>query len=296
MVRENVKDLVLERIASSIMLTALSYIKPGAPHRYSAHRWILSYSMMGLLMVNPILEACVRGEEVGRGEISARQARLAKIIVETYNVLLRKYKVLPPMPRVIPIFPILAISTSHTIVLRGRFEIPTFKNSVKTMLTACRGGELSELVGRLYRIGDSKVEEALRTNRIMESNVEPESITLLDVVEALSSIELSYKELINPRLTLRASKEILENYNLYGDLNAAIVRGYLELLESVGEVPAWAKRDIKRLLEEGNVGTKEGMKKLYELDKRFRDENLDYTYLLPLLNIATYMSLWGGLL
>ena len=286
---------VVEKIASSISLSALSYIKPGAPHRYSHHRWVLEYSTIGVTLLGPLAEAVQRGIKIARGDISSRESGVGRLILDSYNAVIQRYGTLPPLSHFIPALPVLAAASSHTLQYRGRISASALRSSIRSLLIGCRGRELAEVVRRLYNIGDSSIEGALRDSRISEASADAGNINMLDVFEALSKVELAYEELLNPNLILKSSRAMLDHYGKLRDVNSAVVRGYLELLRSVDSIPEWLGRNVDELLKSGAVGTREGFRKLYNLDRKAREESLDLSGLLPTLTLAVYIAAWEGL-
>lgn len=285
---------IAERIALAYTLSALSYIKPGAPHRYSPHPWLLDYATLGITLFSVSTEAASKGLMVGKGEISAREARVSKLILESLRVATQQYGKLPPLSYTIPTVPVIAASTSHAITVKGGFNLSTYRSSIRSFLIGCTGRDVADYVKWLYDVSSEEEVEVLREARVSEATAESGYITLLDVFEALAKTKRLYSELLHPETTWYVAKDILESYGKIRDPNLAVTRGYITLILELKLIPNNYMKGLREALNKGLISTKEGVRELYELDKTLRSSGVDLSDTLPLLTLSTFIALLEG--
>ncbi len=269
--------LAFESICKSVM----AYVKPGSIHRFSAHKSDVEYMLtVGYLAGAGASKLWRFGHDVSRG----RRSILEPVFSQTVGEVLSKsieWCGSAPGISISTVIPVLA--TALSIGLKGE---PQSINSTLSMLGSSDSKVLVECIRKFY----PNQYKLLYDKGYTSSFIERENVSVLEVLEVLSSGFKEYGLILDYNLVKNTSKVIMEDVKSSGSLNNSIVRAYLEVIREF--VDEEARKVINEVIKEGVMINRESARKLAILDARFRRSGVDYSYTTPLLAYACMIALY----
>ena len=265
----------------SMCKSVLAYVKPGSIHRFSAHRSDVENMLTISYITGSRASKVWRfGHEVSRGKRSILEPTFSQTIEE---VLSKSLEWCGSLPRIALSMMIPVLATDLSIGLKGE---PQSINSVLSMLGSTDSKILVECIKRFY----PNQYKLLYDKGYTSGFVERENVSVLEVLEALSTGFKEYSLILDYSLVKSASKTITEGVESGDSLNNSIVKAYLELI--VGFLDKSSRSIVEEVFREGVMKTRDSARKLAQLDAKLRKSGVDYSYTTPLLAYACILALY----
>lgn len=271
---------ILGNLIESVDLAVYSYVKPGAPHRYSLYEADLhKYVKTVTVSLESYQDAVQAGVKVARGATGFPKCGIGKIIS---NALLHSasklgtrswneiHLILIPVTTAASYAITAAKSMSLSIFAKGLSDVMMFSDVKDTVevykALRMHGGKYSTMIDELG-VTKSKLE--------IEKSSLSDLYTLLGEKDKLLNAFSKGSEI----LTSVASKftDILIDT---GDYNYASLTAYFDLLKSLEYVKIPTKKIDRSTAME-----------LLKLDREFKREGKNFNYLLPLLAATIFLGL-----
>lgn len=273
--------MVLRGLIDSVDLAVYSYIKPGAPHRYSLRfKDLRPYVALLTSALKNYLRSIELGVNVATGSIGFVDIGLGTLIRDSIQdcvSYLRRVQ-LPEFH----IFMIPAsIAASYTLKMKDKFVIQTYLNARKSLISYAGPQEVLKIYEALKSAG-SEVSKSLYESGLTSSKIIAESLSLEEFLNLLSS-RYQYLSFATTKYNyvLEASNVFIKEYEKEGDWNSSAVASYSTLLNVLGSDIRFPYR----------LEGKEDFKKILSLDVELSNKNIDYTPLISPLTEAVLISL-----
>jgi hypothetical protein len=274
-------SVVLRGLIDSVDIAVYSYVKPGAPHRYSLRfKDLRPYVALLTSSLRNYLKSIELGASVAAGSLGFVDIGLGILIRDSIqdNISYLKRVHLPEFH----IFMIPAcVAASYTLRMRDKFVVQTYISARKSLLSYTGPQEVLKIYEALKNAGGD-VSRALYESSLTSSKIISESLTLEEFLNLLSS---NYKYLsfatTKYNYVLEASNAFIKEYEKEGDLNASAIASYSTLLSALGTAVKFPHK-----LED-----KENFKKVLSLDVELSNKNVDYSPTLSPLTEAILVSL-----
>lgn len=285
--------IILKSMIEGVHLSVYATIKPGAIHRLRLDKKIEYYVSNTLSIADFIIEAIKYGEKVRRGDLAATNVGLGRLLAKSLR---EAYRWLPR--NVYPSFIVpqimYSLAISHSDIDSVIRDSGKLIRSLDLFLSTPSWKEIKSFIDTLRGVRREDMYEHLSSAGISHIAGIEGSISFRDVFRVLGSkwyafISLDTKE----NKVLEYVKKLLEYYKKYGDASSAIIALYLEMVKP--KLPSWAKPYVEQAFREGLMASKEGSKKLFELDLRLRKHGISYDEYTGLLGIVTGLAVYEGL-
>ena len=269
----------------SIARTMLAYIKPGAPHRYSADRGrleaLIDLALVASTRIDPLLDKAARLREarIGLPELG---------LGDHVNRATREF--FAWSERTERLAPAILLYTGLTLVAATIKDEPL--PEAQRMLLYLSPEDSAGLLEAL-RVADEKAYGTASGSGLSPRRVRDRGISLGDLMGLLEEAGLrEYGFLKEARTIQECSKTVHRGVEEGKGLNNSIVRGFLLLASNDAQNPL--RREVQRALEEGGMETPTSGRRLFELDKKAREEGVDLSYLLPPLTSCVLAAMLRG--
>ncbi|MEM4739986.1 MAG: hypothetical protein QXS63_02800 [Zestosphaera sp.] len=262
-------------------LAVYSYVKPGAPHRYSLRfKDLRPYVALLTSALKNYLRSAELGASVATGSLGFVNIGLGALIRDSIqdSISYLKRVQLPEFH----IFMIPAcIAASYTLKMKDKFVIQTYLSARKSLLNYTGPHEVLKIYEALRNSG-GELSRSLYESGLTSSKIVAESLSLEEFLNLLSN---NYKYLsfatTKYNYILEASNAFIKEYEKENDWNASAVASYSTLLNALG-----VNIKFPHKLE-----SREDFKKILSLDVELSSKNVDYTPLISPLTEAILISL-----
>ncbi len=262
------------RLVESLEMAAYSYIKPGAPHRFSARfRYIENYLITATSSLDIYGQAYEAGLGISSGKETLLTIGLGKMV---QTALARSHKRLGSRAQQAVNLVFIPVTVSVAYSLKQQNFIGSFKRMLRSLLQIDDPKDTVALFDgiKLY-CGEGLV---LAERGLTQSRLISERISISELLELLSPRvrELSFlMKKLNAILEVGSSIKTLLEKGL--ELNDVLVRAYVELAKTeVGEPFSGLKEVEQRVL--------------YEVDRELLKSGRDLSYLIVPLALALLLS------
>jgi len=287
-----VGKVVVNEVVEAFILSGFAYIKPGCMHRFSEHRELIDYITLGPKLYNILVKASEVGEKVALGKIGAPSAGLGRILSDAIKTIGGRLSRNTVFYDATVSLTITTMAASHALTMHKREVSEShIEKSLKLFLASSTGKDSSALVHVTRIVGPSKYVSLFNKADFTRTRVELENISLYEIFYTLTPISVPLKALIEFTPIVNAVKNIRKYYEKLRDVNSALVSTYILALLDLEKTPLWVRRELEHILSEGAMVSRASAKKLFEVDRKMRREKLDYNELLPILTIASAISL-----
>ncbi len=270
---------VIQALIDAVDASVYSYIKPGAPHRYSSatddlHQYVASVTSA----LNEYVKAVESGLNIAKGRLGLNNSGFGSLINEALKDN-RKSMGTAPLPEMHIIMIPTVLAASYAIGIKGRLELSEFGNALRGI--TMYGSERDSLsLYEALRNAGGDVGRALALTSITPGRIRTEGLTPYDILEEVGSKYpiLRYVTRRQGRITELAEKFIKDR--LEGvSLNNATVKLYALLLEETCGVKV-----------NPIVKGKEEFMKLLRLDRDLR-RRYDLKGLIAVLSAPVFIGL-----
>lgn len=273
--------VILRALVDSVDLAVYSYVKPGAPHRYSLRfKDLRSYVALLTSALRNYLRSAELGVGVATGSSSFLDVGLGTLIRDSIqdNISYLKRVQLPEFH----VFMIPAcIAASYTLKMREKFVIQTYLSGRKSLLSYAGPQEVLKVYEALRDAG-GEISRSVYELGVTSSKIVTEALSLEEFLNLLST-NYQYLSFVTTKYdyVLEASNTFIREYEKGSDWNTSAVASYVTLLNALGI-------NIKFPYKLEN---REDFKKSLNLDIELSNKNVDYTPLIPPLTEAILISL-----
>jgi hypothetical protein len=262
------------RLVESVEMAVYSYVKPGAPHRFSTRfRYIEDY----LLTLTSSLDTYGQAYEAGLGIGSGRETPLTiglGRIVQT--ALARSHKRLGSRARQSVNLVFIPVTVSVAYSLRQQNFVGSFRRMLRSLLQVDDPKDtLALFEGVRTYCGEGLV---LAERGLTQSRLVSERLSIGELLEVLST---SIRELnfltrkLNTVLEVGSTIKTLVEKGL--ELNDVLVRAYLELAKVEVGKPFTELKEVE-------------LRSLYEIDRELTKSGRDLSHLVVPLALALLLS------
>ena len=284
--------MVVNEIVEAFILSGFAYIKPGCMHRFSEHKELIDYITLGPKLYNVLVKASEVGEKVASGKIGAPSAGLGRLLSDAIKAIGGRLTKNSVFYDAIVSLTVTTIAASHALATHKReISESRIEKSLRLFLASSTGKDSSVLVHVTRTIGPSKYVSLFNKADFTRTRVELEDISLYEIFYTLSPISVSLRALLEFTPIINTVKNIKKYYEKLRDVNSALVSAYILTLLDLGKPPLWVKKELEYILSEGAMVSRASAKKLFEIDRKMRKENIDYNKLLPILTTASAIGL-----
>ena len=280
--------MVVGKTLTSLHVSLYSYIKPGAPHRYSLDNKPYEYMNLGLGLTDLLWDIARDFQRLSRGEIGLPDIRLGSRIDQALRKSLARYGVLPPLDLVFSI--VLSATTIAYGLVKREESVAGYKKALDDVLMASTSRDALEVFESLRRLGYHGEVELLELNGVSRSSIEVHGFKLPDIFSVLES-EYVFFQYASPykKIITEVADAIALEYDSSRSINNAVVRGYVELLLRE-KLPGEYKDRLRKIVELKLTRTRNGLKELYSLDKDLRGKGLTLEKLVAPLILAVAIA------
>ncbi len=270
---------IIRALMESLDLAVYSYVKPGAPHRFSPYFKDLHSFILTFTSALDIYAACVEaGFSVAEGRVGFTNLKIGDLLRDALRFSSRRLGA-----RNIPEFHVVmipaVIASSYAMKLGGRNFIENFRKGLNDALLFNDVSETIKVYESLKSYGGrySSIIEGLM---LTPTKIRLESVSIHDLYDEIGKEDPVLNYFTRKLSTLISSSNIFVNtYLKYGDANKAAVITYGNLVEELRNV---------RIL---NYLEKKSFTELLKLDKEMHSKGISLQYIIPLLCMSIFLGL-----
>lgn len=284
---------IVKALVSGVHLALYSSIKPGSIHRLRLDIDNESIYTNTLASMEYLVEATDLGERVRRGDLPATHIGIGNLVGRALREAYRwtPHRVYPDyiVPQIIYGF---ALSYSEPDSIIGDYG--RVKRGLDLVLRIRVWREIRAFIDSLRSIHRDDMVEHLEASGISSLSGVVSDIELADVARILGSRWPAFISMdLQSGEVLEYLKKLMNYYREYGNANNALVRLYLDMVWR--KLPDWAHRIVEDALKEGLMMSRNGSRKLFELDLKLRKQGLNYVEYTGLLAIIAGLAVYEGL-
>ncbi len=265
---------VLKALIDSLDLGIYSYVKPGAPHRFSTHFLDLhSYVRTITESLDTYVKAIKLGEDVGEGRLGLDRVSIGGLISDALKASAKvlSFKNIPEVHLVL--VPVVLVS-SYSLKIESSKDgfLRRFSSGLKDILLYTGPQEVIKVYEGLRSYG-GRYTEVIDYISITKGKILSERLSLIDFYSELGSKDFMLKFFSSKYDKLPTyARRFVETYVNSGDYNLAAINTYSHILnEAVNmnlNLVMKSRSDLLRLLK---------------LDKELISEGKNYSTLIPVL-------------
>jgi triphosphoribosyl-dephospho-CoA synthetase len=284
---------VVKSLLGGVHLAFYSSIKPGSIHRLRLDIDLESIYANTVSAIDYIIEATDLGERVRRGDLPATHMGIGNLIGRALREAYRwnPRHVYPDyiVPQIIYGFA-LSYSEPDSIIK----DYGKVKRGLDLVLRTRVWREIRAFIDSLRSIHRNDMVEHLEASGISGLSGVVSEVELTDVARILGSRWPAFISMdLQSSDVLEYLKKLMNYYREYGNANNALVRLYLDMIWR--KLPDWARSIAEEALKEGLMMSRDGSRKLFELDLKLRKQGISYVEYTGLLAIVTGLAVYEGL-
>ncbi len=284
---------ILKSIIQGTYLAIYSTIKPGGHHRLKIDKETHIMFTNTLSVVDYLIESIEYGEKIRRGDLTIASAGIGRLIAKALREAYRWNggKVYPSY--IVPQL-IYSLALSHSGIDSVIKDSGKLKKSLDLVLSINKWSEVKQVVEVLKSIHRHDMYEHLTSSGISHIAGIEGQINLYEVFRILGSRWYGFQSLdIYNYKIVDHVKTLLNYYKKLNDPENAVIALYLELVKE--HMPEWALKHVSDAWSKGLMGSKDGAKKLFELDNLLRKNNISFNQYTGLLAIIVSLGVFEGL-
>jgi len=269
----------LSALIDAMDLAVYSYVKPGAPHRYSTcYGDLHAYTATLTSTLTSYARAHELGTDIARGRASLNKSGIGELISNAIRDNRKRVSEPPMLDYHLIMIPVV-VAAAYSIKLDGKVALNTFAKGLKGLLMYS-GPEDTLLVYEALRGVSGKLGRAVALSDITPGRIRMENMSLMDLLDAVGKNYITLAYFVRHHTSLAELAEKFIDLHLKGfSLNDAAVTIYSLLL-----------KDIAGIQYSPVPKSKEDFLKLLKLDKEVcRKEKFDH--LIPLLSVPLFIGM-----
>lgn len=276
-----------------IHLAVYSSIKPGSIHRLRLDKEAKFLVSNTISVIDYIIEAIEYGEKVRHGELAFTSISIGRLLSKALREAYRWNRVSVYPSTIIPQI-IYSMALSHSNIDSFIRESGKVRNSLNYIMGIRKWSEIRQVLDALKSVRRNDMYEHLISTGITQLSGVEGNVSFAEIFRVLGSRWPTFTslDLINYRIP-EYVKKLLEYYKIYENAEHAIVALYLELIKD--KTPKWAQEIIREILSNKLVSTRDGIKKLFELDTRMRRERISFNDYIGLIAITASLAIYDGM-
>lgn len=270
----------LQYLIEAVDLSIYSYIKPGAPHRYSLHDEDLHKYMKTITTsLSLYAQACSLGESIAKGVLGTSSANLGKLISQAISASFSRLTSNAVVELHLMLIPTIT-AVSYVLTNERMMNLNVFRKIITSILMYSDVKDAVEVYSALKK--SDRYERFLIELGISEGVIRTNSMNLRNMYMALCRKVVPLSTLIDRLdVTIGMVSRFIKKYDETYDYNLATVASYIYGLEALYNITF--KLDV---IKERNV-----MNELYKLDRELRGKGYNFNDLIPVLCVSTMLSL-----
>lgn len=271
---------VLQYLMDAVDLSVYSYIKPGAPHRYSLYDQDLhKYVKTITTSLNTYIQAVNLGESIAKGLLGIPSANLGKLISQAISASFSKLTSNTVVELHLMLVPT-TVAVSHTLTNERVMNLNTFRKTITSIIAYSDVKDALEVYSVLKKL--DRYERFMIELGISEGVIRTNSMNLRNVYLALSKKVTPLSTLADKLdVVVGMVSKFIKTYDEAYNYNLATVASYLYGLEALYGISFKSE-----ILKERNV-----VNELYRLDRELRGKGYNFNELIPTLCVSTLLSL-----
>jgi len=269
----------LSALIDATDLALYSYVKPGAPHRYSTCYGDLHPYIVTLTSALPsYARAHELGVDIARGRASLNRSGIGELI---NNAIRENRKKIPEPPMLdyhLVMIPVV-VAASYSAKLDGKVTINTFTKGLKGLLMYSEPDDTLMVYDALRGVS-GRLGRAVALSDLTPGRIKMENMSLLDLLDAIGRNYTSLAYFTRRHASLAELAEKFIGLHLKGfSLNDAAVTVYSILL-----------KDVAGIQYSPIMQSKEDFLKLLRLDREICRKGR-YDYLIPILSVPLFVGM-----
>jgi len=281
----------VKSILQGMHLAVYSTIKPGGLHRLRLEGGVDQVYSSILSVSDYLLEATSLGVKVRRGELAATHMGFGKLLAKALREAYRwnPKHVYPDyiVPSMVYAFAI-AYSEPESIIS----DYGKVKRGLELVLYSRNWREIKSFIDSLRSVHREDMYQHLTMTGYTGLGAIRGEASFHDIFSTLASKWPGYRSLDLREGISRYVKKLLEYYHEYNDANNALIKLYIDLV--IPRMPEWARRELEEAVSEGLMLTKEGSKKLFNIDLKLRREGVGFEEYTAFLGVVAGLAVYEG--
>ncbi len=272
---------VLKALFEGIDLGVYSYVKPGAPHRFSTHFVNLhEYVRSFTESLATYVKAIDTGFSVAEGRLGLNKANVGMLISEAIASSSRalSFRGFPELHLVlIPT----TIASSYAVKLGGTRELmlKRITQGIKDLLYYTESREVLKVYNALRQHG-GRYSEIISQLMLTPGRIESENLSLIDFYMELGSKDELLRFFSSKySLLVTYALEYVNQYLRSGDYNLAAIATYSRIIQ-----------DIYNITLDLRIKSRSDLLNLLRKDKEFIDRGRNFTKVLPILIASLFIG------
>ncbi len=283
----------VKSIVQGVHLAVYSTIKPGGLHRLRLESSIDHIYSNLLSSLEYLVEATKLGERVRRGELAATHLGMGQLLARSLREAYRwnPHHVYPDyiVPEIIYAFALSYAEPDSVIHDYGKI-----RKALDLVLMNRNWREIKGFIDALKSVHREDMYDHLQRVDVTGITSLRGEASFTDVFRALGSRWPAFRSLdIHEKIVKEYVKKLLEYYQRFGDANNALIMLYLDMVRD--KMPEWAHSYIDEAISNGLMASREGSKKLFELDIKLRKNHIGFEEYTGLLAIIAALAVYEGL-
>ncbi len=269
----------LSALIDALDLAVYSYVKPGAPHRYSTcygdlHAYIATLTSA----LSSYARAHELGTEIARGRASLNKSGVGELISNAIRDN-RKRVPEPPMLDYHLIMIPVVVAAAYSMKLDGKVTINTFAKGLKGLLMYS-GPDDTLLVYEALRGVSGRLGRAVALSDLTPGRIRMENMSLMDLLDAIGKNYATLAYFARRHTSLAELAEKFIDMHLKGfSLNNAAVTTYSILL-----------KDIAGIQYSPVIKSRDDFLKLLKLDREVCKKG-KFDHLISLLSVPLFIGM-----
>jgi len=269
----------LSALLDAMDLAVYSYVKPGAPHRYSTCYGDLHvYTATLTSALTSYARAHELGIDIARGRASLNKSGVGELISNAIRDNRKRVPEPPMLDYHLIMIPVVA-ATAYSIKLNGKVTLNTIAKGLKGLLMYSGPEDVLLVYEALRGIG-GELGRAVALSDLTPGRIRMENMSLMDLLDAIGKNYVTLAYFVRHHTSLAELAEKFIDLHLKGS----------SLNEATASIYSMLMKDIAGIQYSPILRNKEDFLKLLRLDKEVcRRKKFDC--LIPLLSIPLFIGM-----
>lgn len=288
-----VETYIVKSIIQGAHLAIYSSIKPGSHHKLKLDPEIDILMSNLYSAIDFLVEAVEAGERIRRGELAVTGLELGNMLSKALRESYRWNggRVYPSI--IVPEI-IYSIALSHSDIDSVLSESGKLRKSLELVLSISRWSDIKRFLEALKAVEREDMFRHLESAGVTQLSGVEGQVNYHEVFRVLGSRWYGFLSLDTYEYrVIDYVKELLNYYKKYGNAENAIIALYLNIIRD--KIPDYAKKLVDEAFQNNLMLSRDGAKKLYELDNLFRKNNIVFNEYTGLLAIVASLAVFEGL-
>ncbi|MCD6323755.1 MAG: hypothetical protein J7L55_01435 [Desulfurococcales archaeon] len=270
---------VVRALIEALDLTVYSYVKPGAPHRFSTRfKDLHTYVKAITSALETYYEASEEGVSVAKGRAGFTDIRVGALIKKA-GISSSRYLETVELPEYHILLIPAVIAASYSIEYKGYMDVNLYQKAFESLTTYSRGRDAVDVLDYIRSYG-GLLRKVSGSASITPGLVTTEGWSIKDLMDELGRshrvASVALGRYISP---VELSSKFIKNYVQGEDANTSAIKVYSYLLEATTNV----KEDL-------SIKGKEDFMRVLRLDNELGRKGVNLSPLLPVMNESIFIA------